>query len=363
MQVRQASEWNQLDPLMIELIDDPEVARRYLADVHYVRTLIEPEVAARAALVADAEQIARHADRSTRWRRWRTTRTPISRPTSPSIASSPPATGSVILAFVLDSLGELQRLSRRVTNRLLHAAAGGHRRAPTDPRGGRRAPAGARARGDAGAPEDGRARRGFPATPIRVRSAVYQRRQMGGAGQWQMSMSAPDGPSAAGSELRRRDRAAGRRARLLGRDDPGGDAHRPGPERAARVDVHRQLRGARRPRSPTSIGGVICLGVAVVLTQLAKQFTGAGGYFLYVSRTLGPRTGWITTWLYFLYDPIAVSSVCAYTSLLVRADAPAAVRHPHLVVLLVLRFLADRDGVHAVRDLTVGQGDADPRRV
>jgi amino acid transporter len=66
------------------------------------------------------------------------------------------------------------------------------------------------------------------------------------------------------------------------------------------------------------IGGIICLGVAVVLTQLAKQFTGAGGYFLYVSRTIGPRTGWITTWLYFLYDPIAVSSVCAFTGLLVQ---------------------------------------------
>ncbi len=65
------------------------------------------------------------------------------------------------------------------------------------------------------------------------------------------------------------------------------------------------------------IGGLICLGVAVVLTQLAKQFTGAGGYFLYVSRTIGPRTGWITTWLYFLYDPIAVSSVCAFAALLV----------------------------------------------
>jgi amino acid transporter len=66
------------------------------------------------------------------------------------------------------------------------------------------------------------------------------------------------------------------------------------------------------------IGGIICLGVAVVLTQLAKQFTGAGGYFLYVSSTIGPRTGWITTWLYFLYDPIAVSSVCAFAGLLVE---------------------------------------------
>src|SRR5438309_825438 len=73
------------------------------------------------------------------------------------------------------------------------------------------------------------------------------------------------------------------------------------------------------------LGGIICLGVAVVLTQLAAEFTGAGGYFLYVSRTfgsfgkvVGARLGWITTWLYFLYDPVAVSSVCAFTGLLVQ---------------------------------------------
>ena len=65
-------------------------------------------------------------------------------------------------------------------------------------------------------------------------------------------------------------------------------------------------------------GGLICLGVAVVLTQLAKEFTGAGGYFLYVSRTIGPRFGWLTAWLYFLYDPIAVGSVCAFTGSLVH---------------------------------------------
>ena len=111
MQLRRASEWNQLDPLMIELIDDPEVARRYLADVHYVRTLIEPEVAARAALQADDDQIDR------------------ARAAVEAMANADDdpdayleadvafhrelaaATGSVILSFVLDSLGELQRLS------------------------------------------------------------------------------------------------------------------------------------------------------------------------------------------------------------------------------------------------------------
>jgi DNA-binding FadR family transcriptional regulator len=119
MQLRRASAWNQLDPQMIELIDDPEVARRYLADVHYVRTLIEPEVAARAALQANDDQIARARDAIE---------------AMASLTDDPDAyleadvafhrelaaaTGSVILEFVLDSLGELQRLSRRVTNRLL----------------------------------------------------------------------------------------------------------------------------------------------------------------------------------------------------------------------------------------------------
>ena len=65
------------------------------------------------------------------------------------------------------------------------------------------------------------------------------------------------------------------------------------------------------------LGGIICLGVAIVLTQLAKQFTGAGGYFLYISRTIGPRFGWLTTWLYFLYDPVAIGVVCAFTGSLV----------------------------------------------
>jgi amino acid transporter len=52
------------------------------------------------------------------------------------------------------------------------------------------------------------------------------------------------------------------------------------------------------------IGGVICLGVAVCLTQIAKHVGGAGGYFQYVSRTVGPRSGFFTAWVYFLYDPL-----------------------------------------------------------
>jgi DNA-binding FadR family transcriptional regulator len=119
MQVRSSSEWNQLDPLMLELIDDPEIARRYLADVHYVRTLIEPEVAARAALSANDERIARARESL------ETMEASLQDPDAYLEADVAfhrelaAATGSVILAFVLDSLGDLQRLSRSVTNRLL----------------------------------------------------------------------------------------------------------------------------------------------------------------------------------------------------------------------------------------------------
>ena len=84
------------------------------------------------------------------------------------------------------------------------------------------------------------------------------------------------------------------------------------------------------------IGGIICLGVAVTLTQLAKEFTGAGGYFLYISRTfaslgenVGSRLGWITTWLYFLYDPVAVASVCGFTGLLVQ-NTVSSQYHVHI---------------------------------
>ncbi|MEP6811589.1 MAG: APC family permease [Actinomycetota bacterium] len=86
------------------------------------------------------------------------------------------------------------------------------------------------------------------------------------------------------------------------------------------------------------LGGIICLGVAIVLTQLAKQFTGAGGYFLYISRTIGPRFGWLTTWLYFLYDPVAIGTVCAFTGSLVHDTLKAQYgwNIPWWVVFIVL---------------------------
>jgi amino acid transporter len=46
---------------------------------------------------------------------------------------------------------------------------------------------------------------------------------------------------------------------------------------------------------------VFILGVSV--TQLARHLPSAGGYYTYVSRTVHPRAGFLTSWLSFLYEP------------------------------------------------------------
>jgi len=70
---------------------------------------------------------------------------------------------------------------------------------------------------------------------------------------------------------------------------------------------------------------LVCLSIGLSLVQLAKHLPSAGGYFTYVSRTLHPRLGFMTAWLYFLYDPtvlalnLAIVGVIFEQTLQVRA--------------------------------------------
>jgi amino acid transporter len=59
-------------------------------------------------------------------------------------------------------------------------------------------------------------------------------------------------------------------------------------------------------------GGAVCLLIAIALTQLAKKIHGAGGYFTYVAQTVGPRAGFMTAWLYFLYDPLITGALFSW---------------------------------------------------
>src|ERR1700681_490599 len=48
------------------------------------------------------------------------------------------------------------------------------------------------------------------------------------------------------------------------------------------------------------LGFLVVLALGMCLVQLARRFPSAGGYFTYVSRTVGPRAGVLTGWMLVL---------------------------------------------------------------
>lgn len=50
-----------------------------------------------------------------------------------------------------------------------------------------------------------------------------------------------------------------------------------------------------------AMAAVLLTGLCVV--SLARKLPSAGGYYAYVSNSLGGRAGFVTSWSYFLYDP------------------------------------------------------------
>src|SRR5947209_14208375 len=48
------------------------------------------------------------------------------------------------------------------------------------------------------------------------------------------------------------------------------------------------------------IGLIVCSLIALNIGALARYLPSAGGYFTYVSRSLGPQAGWMTGWLFSL---------------------------------------------------------------
>src|SRR5215467_621136 len=58
-------------------------------------------------------------------------------------------------------------------------------------------------------------------------------------------------------------------------------------------------------------GLIVCTLVALSIGSLAKHLPSAGGYFTYVSHSLGPASGWMTGWLYaFAYLLVLPLTLC-----------------------------------------------------
>jgi len=71
------------------------------------------------------------------------------------------------------------------------------------------------------------------------------------------------------------------------------------------------------------VGFIVVIPLGLCLMQLAKKFPSAGGYFTYVSATLGPRMGFLTGWMFVLYSPIVAGPLLAFLGLVVEGEVQA----------------------------------------
>jgi amino acid transporter len=63
---------------------------------------------------------------------------------------------------------------------------------------------------------------------------------------------------------------------------------------------------------------LVCLSIGLSMIQLTRHLPSAGGYFTYVSRTLHARLGFLTAWLYFLYDPTGAAINFAIVGIIIQ---------------------------------------------
>src|SRR5713226_5238533 len=68
------------------------------------------------------------------------------------------------------------------------------------------------------------------------------------------------------------------------------------------------------------IGVVIVLMLGNTLIQFSRQLPSAGGYYTYVSRSLGSRMGFLTAWMFILYSPMAGGVVSGFFGFIVAGE-------------------------------------------
>jgi amino acid transporter len=92
------------------------------------------------------------------------------------------------------------------------------------------------------------------------------------------------------------------------------------------------------------LGFLVVLALGMCLVQLAKKFPSAGGYFTYVSRTVGPRAGFLTGWMFVLYSPIVTGPIVSFLGFILEGELQTNYGwswfHWWMFVIVVLPLLA-----------------------
>src|SRR5271165_5997238 len=68
------------------------------------------------------------------------------------------------------------------------------------------------------------------------------------------------------------------------------------------------------------LGVIVVLMLGSTLVQLSKRMPSAGGYYTYVSRALHPRAGFLTSWMYVLYAPLAGGPIYGFFGYIVAGE-------------------------------------------
>ena len=68
----------------------------------------------------------------------------------------------------------------------------------------------------------------------------------------------------------------------------------------------------------------IVLMTAVSLVSLARAFPSAGSYYTYVSRTVHPRAGFMSAWIYILYAPPVAGTILCFMGWVLQTEINSA---------------------------------------
>jgi amino acid transporter len=69
---------------------------------------------------------------------------------------------------------------------------------------------------------------------------------------------------------------------------------------------------------------IVCLFIGNTVSQFSRYMPSSGGYYSFVSRGLGPRTGFVATWSYLIYDVIGPAGAIGFLGYLASATLQTA---------------------------------------